>query len=116
MAPGRQRPLLGSKGICEKSGERKVAIACTPSSADRDPAEGGGDPGGAEPGGVVPWGAEREVGEGTGSLYPAGGPGGWVSSSSSGDLSGLPCLQYQPSSAEGVSIKLGKLGKSDTIS
>lgn len=60
------------------------------------------------------WGAEREVGGGQGWLYPAGGLGGGVSSSHRGKLLRLSCLQYQPSSAEGVSLKLEKLGKSDT--
>ncbi len=59
---------------------------------------------------------EHEAGEERRSLYPAGSPGGGVSSLCSGNLSGLPCLQYQLNSGEGGSIKLEKLGKSDTIS
>ena len=53
-------------------------------------------------------GAEREAGEERRSLYPAGNPGGELSTSGNGGPFGLPCLQYQLNSAEGTSIKLEK--------
>ena len=58
---------------------------------------------------------EHEAGEERRLLYPAGSPGGGVSSLCSGNLSGLPCSQHQLSSVEGGSTKLKELGKSDTI-
>ena len=51
------------------------------SAGDRGPRERGGDAGRAEFEGVAPGRAEREAGAGTGLLYPAGSPGGELSTS-----------------------------------
>src|SRR5712691_6223275 len=112
MAPSRPRPRLEGRSICEKSGERQAVLACAHPSPIEALWKEAVMQAGAESGGVTQWGTECEAGEGRRSLYPAGSPGGGVSSLCSGNLSGLPCLQHQLNSGEGGSIKLEKLGKS----